>query len=96
MDASVRSDHARYGACERVPLILRAASACLFDQQDSGSDVGAADKTLSKDTSIVVSRSAGMLFRTFPVHTDELSFVGMLDGQVTLAGAFDGLADAHG
>jgi len=96
MDASVRSDHARYGACERVPLILRAASACLFGQQDSGSDVGAAEETASRYLSIAVSRSAGMLLRAFPVHADELSFVGMLDGQVTLAGTFDGLADAHG
>lgn len=58
--------------------------------------VSAEEETASRYSSIVVSRSASMLFRTFPVHADELSFVGMLHGQVALAGAFDGLADAHG
>ena len=96
MDASVRSDHARSGSCERAPLVLRAASVRLFDQQDSGSDVGAADETSSRYTSIVVLRSAGMLFRTFPVQADELSIVGVFDGQIAFAGAFDGLADTHG
>ena len=96
MDASVRSNHARYGSCERAPLVVRAAFARLFDQQDSGSDLGTADETLSRYASIVVRRSAGMLFRTFPVQADKLSIVGVLDGQVTFAGAFDGLADTHG
>ena len=54
------------------------------------------DETASRYSPIVLSRSANMLFGAFPVHTDELGIVGVLDGQIAFTGAFDGLADAHG
>ena len=58
--------------------------------------VGAEEEAASRYSPIAVSRSANMLFRAFPVHTDELGVAGVLDGQIAFTGAFDGLADAHG
>ena len=57
--------------------------------------VGAEEETALRYSPIVASRSVDMLSRTFPVYADELSIVGVLDGQVAFTSAFDGLADAH-